>query len=133
MIDLYPGMRGQMNTGTPPVAGEDMGKGFRPGPHMDLTGKEHFTEQDVFDYASGTCGLPYDEMLHAAVAPHRWPRPRDDDREVRAERRQEPGGDRRAPRYAADRDPERLKRALYQCRIRRHDPLSAISGAGRIS
>lgn len=68
MIELYPGMRGLMITGTPPVAGEDMGKGFRPGPHMDLTGKEHFTEQDVFDYASGTCGLPYDEMLHAAVA-----------------------------------------------------------------
>lgn len=68
MIGLYKGMLGIMITGTPPVAAEDLGNGFRPSPHMGLAGKRDFTPEDVDTYARSTCGEPYDAMLHDAVA-----------------------------------------------------------------
>lgn len=68
MIGRYPGLLGLMITGTPPVAAEDLGKGFRPSPHMGLAGKRDFTPEDVEAYARSTCGEPYDELLLNAVA-----------------------------------------------------------------
>lgn len=68
MIGLYKGMLGLMITGTPPIAAEDLGKGFRPSPHMGLAGKRDFTPEEVDAYAHSTCGEPYDAILHDAVA-----------------------------------------------------------------
>ena len=57
--------------GTPPIAAGEAGfaAGFRPSPHMGLTGKPDFTEDEVLAYAAATCGgpPPTDPMLVAAV------------------------------------------------------------------
>lgn len=68
MIAMYPGMLGLMITGTPPVAVADLDNGFLPSPHMSLAGKQDFTPEDVDAYAHSTCGEPFDQMLHDAVA-----------------------------------------------------------------
>ncbi len=55
-------------TGTPPVGHNpvDFAAGFRPQPHMDLTGKEQFNDADIRDYAAETTGAPA-PFLEAAV------------------------------------------------------------------
>jgi pimeloyl-ACP methyl ester carboxylesterase len=47
-------------TGTPPVGHnpEDFAAGFRPHPHMQLTGKRLFSPGDVSEYARETTGTP---------------------------------------------------------------------------
>ncbi len=58
MISRFPGMRGLMITGTPPVAREEVGQGFKSGPDMALAGQEIFSTRDVESYARSTCGEP---------------------------------------------------------------------------
>ena len=55
-------------TGTPPIGhnAADFAAGFRPQQHMDLTGKEAFTEADIRAYAAETAGVPA-PFLEAAV------------------------------------------------------------------
>jgi pimeloyl-ACP methyl ester carboxylesterase len=47
-------------TGTPPIGHDpaDFAAGFRPQEHMQLTGKEDFTEADIATYARETAGRP---------------------------------------------------------------------------
>jgi pimeloyl-ACP methyl ester carboxylesterase len=68
LIAHFPGMLGLMITGTPPISGADAMKGFRTTPHMNLAGKQDFTEQDVEDYAHSTCGEPFEPFLRDVVA-----------------------------------------------------------------
>ncbi len=63
MIKRFPGMLGLMITGTPPVAPEEVGQGFKISKHMGLAGKESFTEEDVENYARSTCGEPFEPFL----------------------------------------------------------------------
>ena len=55
-------------TGTPPIGhnAADFAAGFRPQEHMDLTGKEAFSETDIQAYARETAGAPA-AFLEAAV------------------------------------------------------------------
>ena len=55
-------------TGTPPIGHnpQDFAAGFKPVEHMDLTGKERFTETDATAYARETAGGPV-PFLEAAV------------------------------------------------------------------
>jgi pimeloyl-ACP methyl ester carboxylesterase len=55
-------------TGTPPVGhnAEDFAAGFRPHPHMQLTGKRRFSAADIAAYASATAGTPA-PFIEAAV------------------------------------------------------------------
>ena len=55
-------------TGTPPVGhnAADFTAGFLPSQHMDLTGKEHFSDGDAETYAKETIGTPA-PFLEAAV------------------------------------------------------------------
>lgn len=55
-------------TGTPPIGhnAADFAAGFRPQEHMDLTGKENFSEADIQAYARETAGAPA-PFLEAAV------------------------------------------------------------------
>jgi len=55
-------------TGTPPIGHnpEDFAAGFKPVEHMDLTGKEQFTEADAIAYARETAGSSA-PFLEAAV------------------------------------------------------------------
>lgn len=68
MIARYPGMRGLMITGTPPVAREEVGQGFKSGPDMALAGQEVFSARDVESYARSTCGEPFEASLLDIVA-----------------------------------------------------------------
>ncbi|TNE59055.1 MAG: alpha/beta hydrolase [Alphaproteobacteria bacterium] len=60
MMDMNPTLKGIVITGTPPVGfvGEELVTGFLPSGHMDLTGKEDLTEEEVHLYAETTCGVP---------------------------------------------------------------------------
>jgi len=55
-------------TGTPPIGhnAADFAAGFRPQQHMDLTGKEMFSEADIQAFARDTAGAPA-PFLEAAV------------------------------------------------------------------
>ncbi len=68
MISRFPGMRSLMITGTPPVAREEVGQGFKSGPDMALAGQEVFSARDVESYARSTCGEPFEEGLLDIVA-----------------------------------------------------------------
>lgn len=68
MIPRFPGLKGLMITGTPPVNIADAAAGFIPSPHMGLAGQQDFTEADVDAYAHATCGKPFEPFLRAAVA-----------------------------------------------------------------
>jgi pimeloyl-ACP methyl ester carboxylesterase len=59
-------LAGILLTGTPPVGAEDVSEGFRPHPHMGLTGKRTFTEEDIRAYARETAGIEAD-FIEAAV------------------------------------------------------------------
>jgi len=60
---------GLVITGTPPVGHNhaDVAAGFRPVEHMELTGKEAFTDEDAEDYARDSAGSPVPPFLTAAV------------------------------------------------------------------
>jgi pimeloyl-ACP methyl ester carboxylesterase len=68
MISRFPGMMGLMITGTPPVSVAQLFQGFKPSPHMNLAGKQDFTEDDVENYARSTCGEPFEPFLREGVA-----------------------------------------------------------------
>jgi pimeloyl-ACP methyl ester carboxylesterase len=57
-----------MITGTPPVSPAQVAQGFRTSPHMNLAGKEDFTDEDVDNYARATCGEPFEPFLREVVA-----------------------------------------------------------------
>ncbi len=63
MISRFPGMRGLMITGTPPVAPEEVADGFKPSEHMHLAGQETFDAKDVEAYARSTCGEPFEDFF----------------------------------------------------------------------
>jgi pimeloyl-ACP methyl ester carboxylesterase len=63
MISRYPGMKGLMITGTPPVSAEQVMQGFKPSPHMNLAGQEIFSPTDSENYARSTCGEPFEQFL----------------------------------------------------------------------
>lgn len=66
MLRRSPQPRGIVLTGTPPVGVDDVAQGFLPHPHMALTSKADFTEDDVQDYAHESTGMQ-EEFLTAAV------------------------------------------------------------------
>jgi len=70
MISRFPGLRGLMITGTPPVGlgAEAVGLGFRSHPHMASAGKETLTSEEIESFAHATCGEPFRPFLRAAVA-----------------------------------------------------------------
>jgi pimeloyl-ACP methyl ester carboxylesterase len=55
-------------TGTPPIGHNpaDFAAGFLPSPHMDLTGKDHFSDAEIADYARSSVAAPA-PFLAAAV------------------------------------------------------------------
>ena len=63
MISRFPGMIGLMITGTPPVAPDEIAKGFKPSEHMHLAGQRDFTPADVEAYARSTCGEPFEAFF----------------------------------------------------------------------
>jgi len=71
MIHRLPEMRALTFSGTPPAGPgmEELSAAFTPQPHMNLTSKEVFSQEDVEVYAKYTCGVDLlpDPVLTAAV------------------------------------------------------------------
>lgn len=65
LLELGVPLAGILLTGTPPVGRADFAEGFRPHPHMGLSGKRDFTEADVLDYARDTTGVSAPFIEHA--------------------------------------------------------------------
>ena len=68
MIPRFPGLRGLMITGTPPVGLADAADGFIPSPHMHLAGQEHLTDEEIDHFAETTTGGPYEPFMRDCVA-----------------------------------------------------------------
>src|SRR6516162_9254625 len=47
MIPRFPGMRGLMISGAPPVRHNHMSQGFRASPHLSSAGKEELSKADI--------------------------------------------------------------------------------------
>jgi pimeloyl-ACP methyl ester carboxylesterase len=58
MLPRRPDLKGLLIMGTPPIGKtqDALSQGFKPSPHMGLTGKEVFTEEEALDYAKATAG-----------------------------------------------------------------------------
>lgn len=68
MLSRFPGMRGLMISGTPPVRRNRMAEGFIGSPGSGLAGKEHLTDAEIEAFAKGMLGEPVEPFLRAAIA-----------------------------------------------------------------
>lgn len=68
MISRFPGLRGLMITGTPPVGLHDVAAGFLPVEHMSLADKNELTASEVDLFAESSTGGPYASFMRDAVA-----------------------------------------------------------------
>jgi pimeloyl-ACP methyl ester carboxylesterase len=68
MISRFPGMRGLMISGTPPVAPNKMALGFNSTPNQGVAGKETLSEADIDGFLQGIFGASAEPFLHDCVA-----------------------------------------------------------------
>jgi pimeloyl-ACP methyl ester carboxylesterase len=67
MLHSFPGMRGLMITGTPPV-GRNMGQGFVGSPHTGLASREILSETDMETFLHAIFGASAEPFLRDAMA-----------------------------------------------------------------
>jgi pimeloyl-ACP methyl ester carboxylesterase len=68
MISRFPGMRGLMISGAPPVGHNQMSQGFKASPHLGVAGKEELSETDINAFVEGIFGESAEAFLGQAVA-----------------------------------------------------------------
>jgi pimeloyl-ACP methyl ester carboxylesterase len=68
MMSRFPGMRGLMITGTPPVGRTNMAQGFAGAPQSGLAGRKILSEADIDAFARAMFGDPVEPFLRDAVA-----------------------------------------------------------------
>lgn len=68
MIPRFPGMRGLMICGAPPVSHGQMSKGFKAAPHPGVAGKQDLSKADIDAFVEGIFGPSADAFLRHAVA-----------------------------------------------------------------
>lgn len=68
MIPRFPGMRGLMICGSPPVGHDQMLQGFRKSPHLGAAGKEDLSEAQIKAFVEGAAGELAEPFLWRAVA-----------------------------------------------------------------
>jgi pimeloyl-ACP methyl ester carboxylesterase len=67
MIPRFPGMRGLLITGTPPVGRNNMAQGFVASPHSGVAGRQDLSEADIDAFVQAIFGGPVDPSLRDAV------------------------------------------------------------------
>ena len=67
MIPRFPGLRGLMISGTPPVGLTDVADGFIPSPHLPLAGQEQLSDEEIGDLAELSTGGPYEPFMREAL------------------------------------------------------------------
>ncbi|WP_394832981.1 alpha/beta fold hydrolase [Pendulispora rubella] len=68
MLSRFPGMRGLMITGSPPVPMGGMAQGFNAGPHMALAGKQDVSNTEIESFIHAIFGDGAEPFLRDAVA-----------------------------------------------------------------
>jgi pimeloyl-ACP methyl ester carboxylesterase len=68
MMSRFPGMRGLMISGAPPVRHNQMSQGFRGSPHRSLAGKEQLSNAEIGSFVEGIFGESAEAFLRHAVA-----------------------------------------------------------------
>ena len=68
MLHNFPGMRGLMITGTPPVGSNNMAQGFLGSPHAGLASRETLSEADIETFLHAIFGASAEPFLHDAMA-----------------------------------------------------------------
>jgi len=68
MIPRFPGMRGLMITGTPPVGRNNMAQGFNSSPQTGAAGKQDLSEADIEAFVQAIFGESAEPFLRDAVA-----------------------------------------------------------------
>ena len=68
MMSRFPGMRGLMITGTPPVGRHDMAQGFRGSPHMGAASRQDLSGADIDAIVGAIFGASAEPFLRDAVA-----------------------------------------------------------------
>jgi pimeloyl-ACP methyl ester carboxylesterase len=67
MIPRFPGMRGLMISGAPPVRHNHMSQGFRASPHLSSVGKEELSKADIDAFVEDIFGRSAEAFLRLAV------------------------------------------------------------------
>jgi pimeloyl-ACP methyl ester carboxylesterase len=68
MIPRFPGMRGLMLSGAPPVSRNQMSQGFKASPHLGAAGKQELSKADIEAFVGGIFGESAEVFLRDAVA-----------------------------------------------------------------
>jgi pimeloyl-ACP methyl ester carboxylesterase len=68
MIPRFPGMRGLMISGAPPVGRNQMPQGFKSSPHLGAAGRQELSKSEVDAFVEGIFGEPPEVFLLHAVA-----------------------------------------------------------------
>jgi pimeloyl-ACP methyl ester carboxylesterase len=68
MVPRFPGMRGLMITGAPPVSLNNMAQGFSGSPHRGVSGKQELSEADIEGIVRAIFGEWAEPFFHDAVA-----------------------------------------------------------------
>lgn len=67
MIPRFPGMRGLMICGAPPVSHNQMSQGFNASPHLGVAGKQELSEAEINAFVEGIIGKSAQPFLKDAV------------------------------------------------------------------
>jgi pimeloyl-ACP methyl ester carboxylesterase len=68
MIPRFPGLRGLMISGAPPVDRDHMAQAFKPSPQRELAGKQYFSPAEVDAFVQATIGRSAEQFMRDAVA-----------------------------------------------------------------
>ena len=68
MIPRFPGMRGLMICGAPPVSPNQMSQGFNASPQLGIAGKQELSEAEINAFVTGIFGDSAESFLRDAVA-----------------------------------------------------------------
>ncbi len=68
MIPRFPGMRGLMICGAPPVSPNQMSQGFNSSPQLGIAGKQTLSEAEINAFVTGIFGDSAEPFLRDAVA-----------------------------------------------------------------
>jgi pimeloyl-ACP methyl ester carboxylesterase len=68
MLPRFPGMRGLMITGTPPVGLENMAQSFKSSPRSGVAGRQDLSEADIHGFVEAVFGESAEPVLRDSVA-----------------------------------------------------------------
>jgi pimeloyl-ACP methyl ester carboxylesterase len=68
MLQMLPGIRGLMITGTPPTTRNGMAQGFKGSPHVGMASREHLSDDEIGIFLNAIFGNSAEPFLRQAMA-----------------------------------------------------------------